>query len=122
MITEFGKAIRKIRIDTDQRLADMAKLIGKSPAFISAVERGEKSPPQGFEEEIITGYQLAEDVAQLLRNLADASRKTFTVKPSSNLEREAAGLMARRMGSSFDALSKDDLERIVSILKKPEGS
>ena len=122
MITEFGKAIRKIRIDTDQRLADMAKLIGKSPAFISAVERGEKSPPQGFEEEIIAGYQLAEEVAQLLRNLADASRKTFTVKPSSNLEREAAGLMARRMGSSFDALSKDDLERIVSILKKREGN
>lgn len=122
MITEFGKAIRKIRIDTDQRLADMAKLIGKSPAFISAVERGEKSPPQGFEEDIISSYRLTDEVAKLLRSLADASRRTFTVKPTSNLEREAAGLMARRMGSNFDALSKEELERIVSILKKQEGS
>ena len=120
MITEFGKAIRKIRIDTDQRLADMAKLIGKSPAFISAIERGEKSPPPGFEEDIVSAYQLDWEAANLLRNLADASRETFTVKPTSNLEREAAGLMARRMGSGFDALSQQELERIVSILKKQE--
>lgn len=122
MITDFGKAIRKLRIDTDHRLADMAKLIGKSAAFISAVERGEKSPPLGFEETIISAYQMPLDAAQALRSLADASRQTFTVKPTSTLEREAAGLMARRMGSSFDALSEDELERIVSILRKQEGN
>lgn len=122
MITEFGKAIRKLRIDADHRLADMAKLIGKSAAFISAVERGEKSPPSGFEDAIINAYKMKFDAAQTLRALADASRQTFTVKPSSILEREAAGLMARRMGSSFDALSEDELERIVSILRKQEGN
>ncbi len=120
MITDFGKALRKLRIEEDERLHDMSKRISKSSAFISAVERGDKSPPTGFEELIISAYSLAGDVADMLRATADASRKAFTIEPKSPLERDAAGLMARRMNSGMDTLSPSELEQILAILRKKE--
>ncbi|WP_170349674.1 XRE family transcriptional regulator [Ruegeria atlantica] len=121
MITEFGKALRKLRIEEDERLLDMSKRINKSSAFISAVERGDKSPPMGFEELVIVAYKLTESSADELRSAADASRRAFTIEPKSPLERDTAGLMARRMNSTMNTLSADELEKILAILRK-EGS
>lgn len=121
MITEFGKALRKLRIEEDERLLDMSKRIQKSSAFISAVERGDKSPPMDFEELVISAYKLTEGAANALRKAADASRKAFTIEPKSSLERDTAGLMARRMNSRMNTLSPDELEKILAILRK-EGS
>ncbi len=46
MLTEFGKAIRKIRLDKGEILKDMAKRLGISSAFLSAVENGRKNVPE----------------------------------------------------------------------------
>lgn len=114
--TDIGKELKKIRIDEDERLLDMSKRIKKSSAFISAVEVGTKSPPQGFEELIIVAYNLASDIAEKLRQAADRSRKAFSLEPNSNLGRDTAGLLARK----FNSLSDEDLMEIKSILD--EGS
>lgn len=113
-MTNIGKELRKLRIDEDERLLDMSKRLEKSPAFISAVERGSKSPPSGFEELVISVYNLVGEAATSLRSAADRSRKSFTVKASSPLARDTAGLMARRM----DTLSEDELKSIFEILSK----
>ncbi len=121
MITELGKELRKLRIDQDERLYDMSKRLEKSSAFISAVERGSKKPPSGFEELVIAAYQLVGEAANALRRAADRSRKAFTIEARTPLERDAAGLMARRMSSKMDALSPDELEKILAILRKGGG-
>ena len=41
-LTDFGKAIRKLRIDYDTNLNELATSIGVSSAFLSAVETGKK--------------------------------------------------------------------------------
>jgi len=41
-LTDFGKAVRKLRIDADKTLGDMAKAISKSPGYLSSVEVGRK--------------------------------------------------------------------------------
>lgn len=114
MITELGKELRKIRIDQDERLLDMAERLEKSVAFVSAVEVGKKSPPSGFEEAVIKAYGLAADVAERLRQTADRARKAFTIEPNSMLGRDTAGLLARRMND----LSEDQLNDIRKILNK----
>ncbi|EPZ76653.1 hypothetical protein M798_01860 [Brucella melitensis ADMAS-G1] len=48
MTTELGKELRKLRIDHNERLLDMSKKIGKSSAFISAVETGQKPHRTGL--------------------------------------------------------------------------
>ena len=114
MVTELGKELRKIRIDRDERLLDMAGRLKKSSAFVSAVEVGKKPPPAEFEEQIIKSYQLAQDLAERLRVVADRARKAFTIEPGSMLGRDTAGLLARQMNS----LSDEQLNEIQEILKR----
>lgn len=116
MTTEIGKELRKLRIDREERLLDMSERLDKSSAFISAVERGTKTPPNGFEDLVIKVYHLAGDAAAAMRRAADRSRKAFTVEAQSALARDTAGLMARRMNS----LSDDDLKSIFEILSKKD--
>lgn len=112
MITEIGKELRKLRIDNNERLIDMAQRIDKSSAFISAVEVGKKSPPQGFEDAIIQIYQLASSAAEALRKAADRSRAVFSLTPNSAIGRDTAGLMARKI----DTLSEEQFQEIQKIL------
>lgn len=43
-LTEFGKAVRKARIDAGETLLSMAETIGASPAFLSGMKPVVKSP------------------------------------------------------------------------------
>ena len=58
MLTEFGKILRKLRVDHDERMIDMAKRINRSRGFLSAIERGTKPAPDGFDDVIIEKYGL----------------------------------------------------------------
>jgi hypothetical protein len=117
MITELGKELRKIRIDRDERLLDMADRLEKSAAFVSAVEVGKKTPPNGFEEAVIRAYGLVGEVADGLRMAADRARKAFTLAPTSVLGRDTAGLLARHMNE----LSPEQLNDIQKILNEKRG-
>ncbi|MBZ3693394.1 helix-turn-helix domain-containing protein [Phyllobacterium calauticae] len=114
MKTELGKELRKLRIDHDERLLDMSQKIGKSAAFISAVETGHKSPPTGFEEMIVRVYGLTKVAADRLRIAADRSREVFTISADTIVGRDTAGLLARKMNT----LTDDQLEEIKLILKR----
>ena len=120
MLTELGKELRKIRIDQDEKMIEMAGRLEKSSAFISSIETGKKNPPIGFEEIVVRVYGLAADAANTLRRAADLSRKAFVVEPRNALGRDTAGLMARRINN----LSDGDLAEIKNILSrgvKPDG-
>ncbi len=45
MVTSFGKFLRKIRIDHNEILKDMANVLGVTASFLSAVENGKKKIP-----------------------------------------------------------------------------
>ena len=115
--TAIGKELRKLRIDEDERLLDMAKRLDKSSAFVSAVETGKKSPPSGFEELVIQTYRLVGEAADVLRGAADLSRKAFTLHTENDLEKETVGLLARRLNSSTNSLSPEEIAKILSILR-----
>ncbi|MFC3061566.1 helix-turn-helix transcriptional regulator [Paenirhodobacter populi] len=115
--TELGKELRRIRITEEERLMDMADRLGKSSAFISALERGSKNPPAGFEDTVIKAYNLLGVAAEAIRKAADRSRKAFVIEANSPLARDTASLMARRM----DTLSDDELKSIFAILTKKDA-
>ncbi|MFC5760492.1 helix-turn-helix domain-containing protein [Rhizobium sp. GCM10022189] len=112
MLTELGKELRKLRIDNDEKMIEMAERLDKSPAFISAIETGKKSPPADIEQMVIRIYGLAGEAAQRIRLAADRSRNAFVLQPNNALGRDTAALMARRMNN----LSTTDLEEIHQIL------
>ncbi|MGV0760513.1 helix-turn-helix transcriptional regulator [Tistrella mobilis] len=113
MLTAFGKELRKLRVDRNQRLLDMAQEIGRSVSFLSAIEIGRREIPKGFDEEIIKHYSLCEEEAEKLRKAYDLSRRTFLVEAEEDNLKETVGLFARKVNS----LSSDDLQSIQRILK-----
>ena len=69
-ITAFGKAVRLGRQKTKDTLMTMSESLGKSPAFLSAVETGKSKIPMDFVEDVINffankGYHPKEDLKQL---------------------------------------------------------
>ena len=45
MITNFGKFLRKLRIDNNEFLKDMAARLGVTVAYLSAIEHGKRDVP-----------------------------------------------------------------------------
>ncbi len=104
MLTNFGKLLRKIRIDHGEILMDMAKRLKVSPSFLSAVEVGRKSAPSGWSDTIAEQYHLSEDQRQELKEAeqeAVTSVKLNLLK-AEQPQRTAAFVFAREFGSMTD--------------------
>lgn len=52
-VTEYGKIVRKARIDADLTMLDMANALGVSSAYLSAVEVGRKRITEIFLSNVI---------------------------------------------------------------------
>lgn len=66
MLSNYGKILRKIRIDKGLTMAQMAKSIGITSAYLSTIERGKRNIPKNLTQDIIGHYELSnEQVAEL---------------------------------------------------------
>lgn len=75
-ITEFGKAIRKARLDANNvTLSSMATALQTTPSFLSALEMGRKKIPSDWVKKI-EGYFQHEGISLRLSELADVANKT----------------------------------------------
>lgn len=60
MATELGKFLRKLRIDADEILLDMANKLGVAPSFLSSVENGKRRMPSAWNARICELYALTD--------------------------------------------------------------
>jgi transcriptional regulator with XRE-family HTH domain len=74
MITEFGKLLRIIRINSGDSAKDMAQKLNMSPSYLSTIENGKRNIPPDMEELLIRVYNLSEkDKAKLRKAMLDSS-------------------------------------------------
>lgn len=116
MLTEFGKLLRKIRIDRQELLKDMASVLGVSSAYLSAVETGKRRIPADWIPVIMNKYSLSPDDCELLELAAENSATDVTISLSnaSPLKRSAVLSFAK----ALDGLSDEELTKIMSAMKK----
>ncbi len=116
MLTELGKSLRKIRIDRQELLRDMAETLGVSAAYLSAVENGKRNAPQSWAEKIIQSYGLDTYEAAHLREAFEESRDEvrISLQSISTQQRNAAISFAK----ALEGLSDEDLERIMKVVQK----
>ena len=103
MLTEFGKVMRIIRINSGDSMRDMAEKIGLSAAYLSAIENGKRNVPENIEELLFNSYKLSEkdkkkvheaieksssQVKIDLTEMADIKKKLIFSIKSSNLDDE----------------------------------
>lgn len=60
-LTEFGVALRKLRLDYGERMGDMAERLHFSTAYLSAIENGRQSIPHSLLDRIRKAYPLSEE-------------------------------------------------------------
>lgn len=114
MVTRFGKFCRKLRIDRGEILYDMAGKLGVSPAFLSRVENGKKRPPEGWEEKLVSIYNLQSDEQhELHESLFEAKNsESINLRDYSDSDKEMMLAFARRVNkinrSAFEEFLKKE--------------
>jgi transcriptional regulator with XRE-family HTH domain len=113
-LTPFGLAIRKLRLEKGLKLMDMGKKLGLSAAFLSAIETGRKSIPDGFVVKISRALELRAEYIAKLRRAADRTRKEIRVDNKTEEDRELIAAFARRL----DEVPSAPIERLKKLLLK----
>lgn len=109
-LTDFGKAIRTARIETDVTLSKMAEEIGATPAFLSAIETGRKKIPRNWVEAIDKYFRGKNKVIQNLRDLATIANGEVSVTGLSPAQQMLVAGLAR---TNLDA---DQIKKFQQLL------
>jgi HTH-type transcriptional regulator, competence development regulator len=112
--TRFGKEVRKLRLESGETMADLARAIGKSAAFLSSVETGKKAVPRTLVEDLVRYYGLDEVSAEQLYSLAQVRQGIYRLSPRS----ENAASVVAALEKKMDSLNEDQTERILNILSE----
>ena len=116
MLTEFGKVLRKLRINRQEILKDMADTLKVSSAYLSAVETGKRRIPTDWVSRISESYSLSQDEQSELQYAAEISTPDVTISLSgaSPARRDAVLSFAK----ALDGMSDEELTKIMSAMKK----
>jgi transcriptional regulator with XRE-family HTH domain len=119
MLTEFGKEMRKIRLDLGITLFEMAQKTGVSSSFLSAVETGKKPVPADYVDVLSEKFDLVKQAKAHFMVLADKTRREVRIKL---MEGDSSGAeLATAFARNFSELSSDQKEQIKAILNNREG-
>lgn len=79
MATEIAKFLRKLRIDSDKSLGDMAEDLDLSAAYLSAIENGRRTAPEEMKDNLFAKYSLSEGQKLEFARLVAESRKKVEI-------------------------------------------
>lgn len=115
MVTPFGKFCRKLRIDNEELLKDMADKLGVTSSYLSAVENGKRSVPQNWLQDISKTYELNDIQSSELQRAIDESQTVlkFELKELSIEKKDLLMAFARE----HKRLDTSDLNKILKILQ-----
>lgn len=112
MTTNFGKFCRKLRIDNDELLYDMAAKLGVSSAFLSKVENGKKKPPAEWQKILEEKYDLddrqSKDLEQYIYEAQNYNSIDISYMNDSNR------MMMLSFARKFDRIDKKKLQTLLN--------
>ncbi|MDX3928419.1 MAG: helix-turn-helix domain-containing protein [Shinella sp.] len=117
MTTPFGVAVRHLRARKGVSQKEMAKALGVSPAYLSALEHGRRGTPSfDFLQRVAGYFNIIWDEAEELFRIAQISDPRVTI--------DTAGLppeytaFANRLSAEIRHLSPETVRRLAGILEK----
>ncbi|MFO1150170.1 MAG: helix-turn-helix transcriptional regulator [Alsobacter sp.] len=119
-MTPFGARLRELRQARGVTLSDMAREIGVSPTYLSALEHGRRGRPSwALVQQVIQYFNVIWDDAEELQRLANMSHPRVVID-TAGLSPSATRL-ANRLAHRIRALSERDLAAILALLEGPES-
>ena len=114
-MTPFGEAVRKLRAERGVTQAEMAKAIGVSPAYLSALEHGNRSEPSWeFIQRVIGYFNIIWDEAEELQMLGGLSKPKVTID-TSGLTPKATEI-ANKLALAISRLEPSTLQEIGRLI------
>ena len=115
--TPMGKALRKLRVDSGERIFDLAKALDYTTSFVSALELGKKAIPDDFADKVIRHYKLKGADAESFRRDVRLSAQSVKVAMAdkSDLSRELAVAFARSFPTLDDKKAKELLDALEGL-------
>ncbi len=115
-MTPFGEKLRALRKARGIHQKDMARALGVSPAYLSALEHGRRgSPPFALVESAIGFFNVIWDDADELRRLAANSNPRNRIDTSALSARATA--LANRLEKSIRFLDDKALGELAGVLE-----
>lgn len=116
MLTEFGKVLRKIRIDRNELLKEMSDKLGVTASYLSAVEHGKREIPSDWITRIKRLYDLDDEIEEQLIFAADQSRSSITLKLDGVNTKTST--LVNAFARKFESLNQSDIDKVMDILNK----
>lgn len=114
-LTDFGKAVRKARLDTNETLSTMADALGVSPAFLSAMETGRKNISEEWIVKISEFFLTRNVKIEKLAMYADISNESVSIAGRNPHQQMLIAGFAR---SNFDAETLAKLAKLLGMDKE----
>lgn len=120
-MTPFGAKVRELRDRQGVSLRRMAADLEVTPAYLSALEHGHRSPPNwALVQRIITYFDLIWDDADELEDLARNSHPRVVID-TAGLAPEATRL-ANRLSRNIHRLDAGALQKMMDVLESGKGA
>lgn len=113
MITTFGKCLRRLRIDSDEILKNMANKLNVTSSYLSAIENGKRNIPEGWTEKISILYDVSLDD---LKKAAEQSARDIKISLENKNESDRDLVFA--FARNFNELNEEEKENLKSILSQ----
>lgn len=116
MLNEFGIFTRKLRIETGQRLKDMADELGISSSYLSATEIGKRPIPVKWLDILKTKYNLSHEQYLELERAYENSLDSINIDLNQRDDSDKDLILS--FARNFDSLDDKNKEYLRKIFKR----
>lgn len=116
MLTPFGKYLRKMRIDKDESMDDMAKRLGVSKTYLSFIENGSREINQPLAFKIMNEYNISGPEAQeFLKAFYATPVKTITLDTGKIAHLEGGIALAQQFALLLPQLNQEQFNEFAKL-------
>lgn len=114
MLTNFGKKLRILRINTGETIVEMSEKLGLSTSYLSSIENGKRKIPKDLLENVFKSYDFSKEDRQEIQKSYEMSLQEAVIDFTelSDEKKEVSLLYARKI----DDLSEDKLKMLKEFL------
>lgn len=116
MLTEFGKVMRIIRINTGDSMRDMAAKIGMSATYLSAIETGKRNIPANLEELLFSHYNFSEKDKKKIKDSIEKSASHVKIDLTEMADKKKKLIYSISKGD----IDEETLDRLCEIISEKE--
>lgn len=114
-LTEYGKLVRKARIDAGITMLTMAEALSVAPSFLSATEVGNKKIPDSFVAKVVAYFRSLGVEVSNLQEAADVSNEQVSIEGLTPAQQFLVAGFAR---TELTAKQIDELSDMLSKIQK----